>query len=185
MKIKNEADALAAVERNGLALQYVSVFQRTAEICRAAVEQDGLALRYVHLRLRSAEICRAAVEQDGRALIYVPRRLRTAEICRAAGVSLADVPKIDDIHRVVYEAASRPGALDMEVWHSRCGTAHCRAGWIVDLAGAAGAALEKKLGTSAAAALIYQASDPEIPEIPDWHQDDAAALADMARMAGA
>ena len=209
MKMENEADALAAVEKCGLPLQFVPESLRSAEICRAAVEKHGWALQCVPDSLRSAEICRAAIEEDGRAiqfvpeslrsaeiclwavqqnaeqLEYVPLLLRTAEVCRAAGVSLADVPKIDDIHRRVYDAARRPGALDMTIWHANCGKAHCRAGWVVNLAGEAGAALEEKIDTPAAAALIYQVSDLEMAADPDWYASNAAALDDMARLAGA
>jgi uncharacterized protein YjbI with pentapeptide repeats len=102
---------------------------------------------------------------------------------RLIGVNLdkanlgAGVPVIPDVHRVVYEAASVPGALDMEQWH--CGTAHCRAGWIVTLAGEAGMHLEERMGTAAAAAAIYLASDPHIGRMPDFYASNDEALADM------
>jgi uncharacterized protein YjbI with pentapeptide repeats len=99
-----------------------------------------------------------------------------------SGANLSGVPRILDIHKAVYAAASRDGALDMSQWH--CGTTHCRAGWVVTLAGDAGAAMEYCIGTSAAAALIYLASDPTIDRIPDFHCSNEAALADMARLAG-
>ena len=44
------------------------------------------------------------------------------------------LPKIPGIHQAVYTAASHPGALDMSSWHT-CETTHCRAGWVVALAG--------------------------------------------------
>ena len=206
MKIENEADALAALKQNGGALEYVPWSLRSPEICRAAIKQNGGALEYVPWSLRSPEICRAAVEKNGlalefapwillsaeicwaavkqnaEALEFVPRSLRKEEICRAAGVSLADVPIIEDIHHVVYEAARAQGALDMSLWHSVCGTAHCRAGWVVHLAGEAGAELEQKVGTPSAAALIYQASDPLMAADPDWYQANDDALEDMAHM---
>ena len=92
--------------------------------------------------------------------------------------------KIPDIHKAVYDAASKPGALRMEAWHHECGTAHCRAGWVVTLAGDGGKALEWMMGTAAAAALIYQASDPELERVPDFYCSNDEALADMARLAG-
>ena len=73
------------------------------------------------------------------------------------------IPRIENIHSKVYEAASQPGALDMLLWHS-CETTHCRAGWVVHLAGKAGYALELACSwttpspTSLAARLIYAAS---------------------------
>jgi hypothetical protein len=92
------------------------------------------------------------------------------------------IPIIPDIHRAVYDAASAPGALDMGQWH--CGTTHCRAGWVVTLAGEDGKRLEARLGTSAAAALIYYASDPTLEHVPDWGASNEEALFDMARLAG-
>ena len=102
-----------------------------------------------------------------------------------SGAYLSGAPVIDDIHAKVYAAASQPGALDMGSWH--CGTSHCRAGWVVTLAGQPGLDLEAKIGTPAAAMAIYMASDPERwknERLPDFYCDNATALADMARMAG-
>jgi hypothetical protein len=70
----------------------------------------------------------------------------------------------------------------MNKWH--CGTAHCRAGWVVTLAGEGGAALEFAMGTPAAAALIYMASDKSLEKIPDFYCSNQSALADMAKLAG-
>ena len=94
---------------------------------------------------------------------------------------LRGVPKIKNIHQAVYLAASEDGALNMTTWH--CGTAHCRAGWVVTLAGEAGAAMEYCLGTGPAAALIYLASDPCLQKIPSWYSGNEEALEDMKRLA--
>jgi hypothetical protein len=110
--------------------------------------------------------------------------LRDANL-RDANLRGADVPAIPDIHRVVLEAASQPGALDMGSWHNDCGTAHCRAGWVVTLAGEPGRALEEAVGTPAAAALIYARSDPSLSCTPDFYCDNDEALADMKRLAEA
>ena len=67
----------------------------------------------------------------------------------------------------------------MDVWHHPCGTKHCRAGWVVTLAGEDGAKLEDKIGTAAAAAAIYMASDPEIKKIPDFYASNEEALEDI------
>ena len=103
-----------------------------------------------------------------------------------SGASLGAAPVIEDIHAKVYAAASQPGALDMDRWH--CGTSHCRAGWVVTLAGKEGLDLEAKIGTPAAAMAIYMASDPErwkTERLPDFYcANNETALADMARMAG-
>ena len=96
--------------------------------------------------------------------------------------NLRGVPKIENIHQKVYAAASQPDALDMSSWHT-CETTHCRAGWVIALAGEAGAAMEFCLGTSAAASLIYLKSDPKLEKIPDFHASNKDALEDMKRSA--
>ena len=94
-----------------------------------------------------------------------------------------EIPIIEDIHKRVYEAASRPNALNMNNWHM-CETTHCRAGWVISLAGEAGKNLENEIGTNAAASLIYQKSDPELEKVPDWFADNEDALEDMKKLAG-
>ena len=100
------------------------------------------------------------------------------------GAYLEGAPVIPSIHQTIYAAASAPEALDMKNWHSSCGTAHCRAGWAVALAGAAGKKFEDKLGDTAAAAYaIYWASDPSLKNAPDFYCSNSEALADMKRLA--
>ena len=41
------------------------------------------------------------------------------------------------------------------------------------------------MGTPAAAALIYMASDPNMQRVPDFYADNATALEDMRRLAEA
>ena len=95
------------------------------------------------------------------------------------------VPVIDDIDAKVYAAVSQPGALNMSTWHT-CETTHCRAGWVVHLAGEAGYALERFHGglTGHAAKLIYAASGSPINPCR-FYDDDATALADMKARAEA
>jgi len=71
----------------------------------------------------------------------------------------------------------------MNTWHT-CGTTHCRAGWVVHLAGDAGYALERFFNTELAAMKIYDASS-DLPKVSPVHFYDGneAALADMKRMA--
>lgn len=141
----------------------------------------GADLRYENLsgaRLRNADLSGANLTRT---------LIRDADLSGAdlRGADLGDadgIPIIPDIHRRVYEAASAPGALDMSTWHT-CGTTHCRAGWVIALAGDAGRAMEWCLGTATAAALIYQQSDPQLERVPDFYADDATALADMKRLA--
>jgi hypothetical protein len=102
-----------------------------------------------------------------------------------SGAVLRDCPvKIPNIHSAVYGAASKPQALDMGHWHT-CETTHCRAGWVVALAGEGGRALEWAYGTPAAAAMIYMASDPKLERVPDFYCSNQEALDDMRRLAEA
>ena len=103
--------------------------------------------------------------------------------CSGKTESSPSIPVVPDLHRRVYEAASSaPDALDMSNWHT-CETTHCRAGWIVHLAGAAGYALEAHHNTELAAMLIARKSGAPINPAR-FYDNDADALADMKRMAG-
>jgi len=71
----------------------------------------------------------------------------------------------------------------MSDWHT-CNTTHCRAGWVVHLAGDAGYALERFHNTPLAAQLIYKASNPDLPVPPTrFYENNDEALADMRRLA--
>jgi hypothetical protein len=92
------------------------------------------------------------------------------------------IPVIENIHKKIYEAATiPPEALDMSRWHS-CGTTHCRAGWVVHLAGKAGYDLERFHNTPLAAQLIYGASGYQINPCR-FYDDNKDAIADMKRLA--
>lgn len=82
---------------------------------------------------------------------------------------------------MVYAAVSTPGALDMRDWHT-CDTTHCRAGWVVHLAGLAGKELEKKTSTLYAAQQIYKASGYEISPVRFFDSNEAA-MDDMRNLA--
>ena len=76
-----------------------------------------------------------------------------------------------------------PAALDMSVWHS-CDTTHCRAGWVVFLAGEEGKKLEDHTSTEFAAKQIYRASCPDIAVSPvRFYETDKVAMADIIRCA--
>jgi hypothetical protein len=93
------------------------------------------------------------------------------------------VPVIPDIHKAVYAAASQPKALAMDTWHT-CQNTHCRAGWIVTLAGAEGRKLEQRFDTLSAAMRIYDASDPAFKINPcRFFDSNEDALADMKKLA--
>jgi hypothetical protein len=67
---------------------------------------------------------------------------------------------------------------------AHCGTTHCRAGWVVALAGKAGRDLEKFHNTLQAARMIYDASDPNYRINPcRFFDSNDDALADMKKLA--
>ena len=100
-----------------------------------------------------------------------------------SGSDLSGIPVIPNIDRTILSAVEGGGTLEMGNWHT-CGTTHCRGGWAVHLAGEAGAALEKRIGTPAAAALIYAASRPNMA-LPDFYASNSEALADIRACAEA
>jgi hypothetical protein len=69
----------------------------------------------------------------------------------------------------------------MSDWHT-CNTTHCRAGWVVRLAGDAGRELEKETSTLFAAMQIYKASGHPISPARFFASNEDA-LADMKRLA--
>ena len=92
------------------------------------------------------------------------------------------VPVIPNIHGKVLEAVSKPEALDMSDWHT-CDTTHCRAGWVVVLAGKKGKELEEKTSTLFAAMQIYKASSPiKVPPTRFFDLNEIA-MEDMKRCA--
>jgi hypothetical protein len=93
-----------------------------------------------------------------------------------------EIPTIENIHSKVFESASNPGGLNMSSWHT-CETTHCRAGWVVTLAGKKGKKLEQKVGVSLAATLIYFKSDPTLNKVPNFYSPNASSLEDMRLMA--
>jgi hypothetical protein len=81
----------------------------------------------------------------------------------------------------VYAAASRPEALAMKAVHT-CENTHCRAGWVIALAGEAGARLERFYNWELAAMLIYDAGGYKIHPAR-FYDSNEAALADIKRLA--
>lgn len=100
----------------------------------------------------------------------------------ASETNVLKIPVIADIHKAVYQAASAtPESLDMSTWHT-CETTHCRAGWVVHLAGEEGKALETFHNTELAARLIYKASGYEINPA-QFYLDNDSAMRDMKALA--
>ncbi len=94
-----------------------------------------------------------------------------------------EIPSIPKIHTAIREAVTQPDAFDMRTWHL-CDTMHCRAGWVVHLAGQPGYELERRTSTLFAAQQIYKASGYEISPVR-FYDTDEAALADINRLADA
>ena len=80
------------------------------------------------------------------------------------------------------ESASNPNALNMSTWHT-CETTHCRAGWVVTLAGEEGKKLEANTSTLFAAMLIYKESSPIRVSPTRFFETNEVAMADMKRCA--
>jgi len=158
--------------------------------CLSGAYLRGADLRDAHLG--DADLRRADLsDADLRDADLSCTNLRDADLSgadlRDAHLGDADLRgcpvKIKDIHKAIYAAASKDDALDMDSWH--CGTTHCRAGWVVELAGEGGKALEWAMGAPAAAAMIYMASDPKLEKVPDFYASNEDALEDMKSLAGA
>lgn len=193
---KIEADENASLRlKTGLAVKWA--VKVGADLSGADLSEANLSeadLREAYLRgayLRGAYLREADLrEADLRGAYLGGADLRGADLRGAylRGAYLGGAPfKIENIHQKVYEAASQPDALNMRAWHA-CDTTHCRAGWVVHLAGDVGRTLEwayggPSRGTAVAAALIYLASDPSLERVPDFHCDNETALADMERLA--
>jgi len=70
----------------------------------------------------------------------------------------------------------------MNRWHT-CETTHCRAGWVVHLAGEEGKKLEEKTSTAFAAMMIYKESS-NIPVSPvRFYDNKENAMQDIKRCA--
>src|SRR5690606_7033050 len=96
--------------------------------------------------------------------------------------SFPEIPVIENIHQKVLDAVRNPGALNMESWHT-CDTTHCRAGWVVHLAGSAGIELEEMTSTPFAAMQIYKASSPIRVSPTRFFESNETAMNDIERCA--
>ena len=70
----------------------------------------------------------------------------------------------------------------MGTWHT-CEKTHCRAGWIVTLAGESGRELQLRFNTELAAMLIYRESTGKRISPVRFYDSNEDALADMKRCA--
>jgi hypothetical protein len=92
-------------------------------------------------------------------------------------------PILENIHQKVLEAIAHNGSkLEMGDWHT-CDTTHCRAGWVVHLAGEAGKELEAMTSTEFAAKQIYKASSPIRVSPNQFFASNERAMEDIIRCA--
>jgi len=70
----------------------------------------------------------------------------------------------------------------MRSWHT-CETTHCRAGWVVALAGENGKELQTQISTPLAAMVIYRASSDIKVSLNMFFVSNEEALQDMKRCA--
>ncbi len=166
--------------------------------------KTGAVLRDADLRgadLRRADLTRADLTRaDLRDAVLRDADLRGADLTRAdltradltrADLTDADIPFIPNIDAAVLASieankAAKKNGLKMTKWHGTddcnetnwCETTHCRAGYVICLAGAAGFALERKIGPAAAGALIYARSRPG-KRVPNFYASDADAMASI------
>ena len=123
--------------------------------------------------------CSVFPGRSGRSGLYFESKLKGSE----NGKVPPAIPTIPDIHKTIYAAASQPGSLDMQTWHT-CKNTHCRAGWVVTLAGQQGKELEDFYNTELAAMMIYDASTEDFKINPARFFDkNDEALADMKKLA--
>ncbi len=93
------------------------------------------------------------------------------------------IPKIENIHQKLLAAVTADGnKLKMDDVHV-CQTTHCRAGWVVHLAGKEGYALEAFHNWELAAHLIYKESSPHKVLCARFYDGNKAAMDDIKRMA--
>lgn len=101
---------------------------------------------------------------------------RAVEAANLSGADLSEAvtPFEGDIRATINERVNQEGcALEMQSWHT-CNTTHCIAGWAV-IIHPQGLELEEKYGTSAAAALIFNAS--AVNPIPNFYASNEDAMA--------
>jgi hypothetical protein len=92
------------------------------------------------------------------------------------------IPVISNIHEKVLAAVSAENALEMKRVHT-CETTHCRAGWVIALAGKEGFELEEKTSWQFAANAIYHASSKIEVGMMQFFKSNDEAMADIKRCA--
>lgn len=98
---------------------------------------------------------------------------------------MPEIPVVPNIHQAVLAAVSKENAFDMGDWHkeTKCGSTHCRGGWVIALAGEAGKKLEEHTTSEFAAMQIYKASSPIKVSPVRFYETNEVAMADIKRCA--
>jgi hypothetical protein len=152
---------------------------RWADLRRADLSWADLRradLRRADLRganLREVDLSEADLRgADLRGANLSGANLSGANLSEAKGLPIAaDAPA--RLQAVAAQVLSTPCCLQMNSWHSDCGTSHCLAGWAIHQAGPIGATLERLHGAHLAgllllghdaAARFYQSND----EVLQW-----------------
>lgn len=159
-----------------------------ADLAGANLARANLADAY----LADAKNVAAGVERKDppepykRATTTVEVLARRRERAKAYRERHPDVPVVENLDARILDAIAGGGVLDMSQWHGdggdggACGTTHCRAGWAIHLAGAAGAELERRVDSEAAGRMIYLASTGRAPY---FFGSNERALEDVTRCA--
>lgn len=101
-----------------------------------------------------------------------------------------ETPMIKDVHKKLRKAIGKETELlDMDDWHQPCGTAHCRAGWLIELGDAY--ELERELlpymgdskVTGQIGFAIYCKSDPDFNYLPNWFDSKNNAIHEIWNLA--
>jgi len=86
---------------------------------------------------------------------------------------------IENIHTKIHDAVKRD-TLDMSDWHI-CETTHCRAGFVVHIAGKEGYDLEEQTSTAFAAFQIYKKSSSIKVSFNEFYKSNEEAMKDIER----
>lgn len=164
-----QGNHLAWLQANGVMPKYA--VPEGAEPIRMSLLDDGTHPALVDADLRGTYVYGVS------SVRYV---LQKPSLRHVADGMLFGVPVVPDLHARVADKVAE-GLLDMDWWHTECGTKHCLAGWAVVLAGERGRELEKDIDTGPAGVLIYYASTGFIPDVA---QDTAGAAREALARAG-
>jgi len=131
-----------------------------ANLCRADLRDANLSdANLSSANLSSANLCRADLRDANLSDAGLGcanlsgANLRDANLSGANGLPIAADAQ-QRLRAVASHVLAHPQILQMESWHSECGTTHCLAGWAIHQAGTLGEVLEKLHGPHMAGLLL-------------------------------